>query len=78
MAAILVVHHAKIAGQLVVVRKQRRPRRSALGQARRRGRTSVALMVDSESPTGATRLYESVGMTVDKVLVSWKGEVRPP
>jgi len=51
--------------------------RTAFAYARRRGRTSVALMVDSESPTGATRLYESVGMSVDKVLVSWKGEVAP-
>jgi mycothiol synthase len=30
----------------------------------RRGMTKVSLGVDSESPTGATRLYESVGMTV--------------
>jgi ribosomal protein S18 acetylase RimI-like enzyme len=52
--------------------------RTAFAQARRRGRTSVALFVDSESPTGATRLYESVGMSVDKVLVSWRGEVAPP
>jgi mycothiol synthase len=31
----------------------------------RRGVTRVSLGVDAESPTGATRLYESVGMTVE-------------
>jgi Acetyltransferase (GNAT) family. len=31
-------------------------------------RSRVLLHVDSESPTGATRLYESVGMTQDLVL----------
>jgi GNAT superfamily N-acetyltransferase len=51
--------------------------RTAFTEARRRGRRAAALMVDSESPTGATRLYASVGMTVDKVIVSWRGEVRP-
>jgi mycothiol synthase len=52
----------------------RRPwRRRGLGQAlllhsfrelRRLGRTAVGLSVDSENPTGAVRLYESVGMRV--------------
>jgi mycothiol synthase len=32
------------------------------------GRSRVLLHVDSESPTDATRLYESVGMTQDLVL----------
>jgi mycothiol synthase len=35
------------------------------GEFHRRGVTRVSLGVDAESPTGATRLYESVGMTVE-------------
>jgi mycothiol synthase len=35
---------------------------TAFAEARRRGVGAVELTVDSESPTGATRLYESVGM----------------
>ena len=31
-------------------------------ELRRLGRTAVGLSVDSENPTGAVRLYESVGM----------------
>jgi mycothiol synthase len=36
----------------------------AFGAMQRRGMTVVRLGVDSENPTGATRLYERVGMTV--------------
>jgi ribosomal protein S18 acetylase RimI-like enzyme len=36
----------------------------AFGEMHRRGLTSVRLGVDSENPTGATRLYERVGMSV--------------
>jgi ribosomal protein S18 acetylase RimI-like enzyme len=50
---------------------------TAFAEARRRGRAGVVLMVDSESPTGATRLYESVGMRVDKVMLSWQATVPP-
>ncbi len=39
------------------------------GEFHRRGVTRVTLGVDAESPTGATRLYESVGMTVDSETV---------
>jgi mycothiol synthase len=35
------------------------------GEFYRRGVTRVSLGVDSESPTGATKLYESVGMEVE-------------
>ena len=35
------------------------------GEFHRRGVNRVTLGVDAESPTGATRLYESVGMTVE-------------
>lgn len=38
----------------------------------RRGLTRVSLGVDAENPTGATRLYESVGMHVDLEQVVWE------
>jgi hypothetical protein len=40
--------------------------------SRDEGRTSVKLFVDAESPTGATRLYESVGMTREHVVLEWQ------
>jgi len=39
------------------------------GEFHRRGVSRVTLGVDAESPTGATRLYESVGMTVESETV---------
>lgn len=39
---------------------------------RRRGLTRVALGVDAANPTGATRLYESVGMHVELENVVWE------
>ena len=50
----------------------------AFAESARRGRTRVGLGVDSESPTGATRLYQSVGMFVEKVILAWQGEVPVP
>jgi mycothiol synthase len=38
----------------------------------RRGKRRVGLGVDSENATGATRLYESVGMVVDAEQVVWE------
>jgi len=38
----------------------------------RRGKRRVSLGVDSENTTGATKLYESVGMTVDMEQVVWE------
>ena len=38
----------------------------------RRGRRRVGLGVDSENSTGATKLYESVGMVVDTENVVWE------
>ncbi|MGH2455970.1 MAG: GNAT family N-acetyltransferase [Candidatus Limnocylindria bacterium] len=38
----------------------------SFAEYRRRGMTGVALGVDADSLTGATRLYESVGMTVEE------------
>lgn len=43
----------------------------------RRGYTGAALGVDSESPTGATRLYEGMGMSIDKVILARRRTVEP-
>jgi GNAT superfamily N-acetyltransferase len=43
----------------------------------RRGRTSVELGVDSDSLTGATRLYESVGMRVIRQVDLYRGAAVP-
>jgi hypothetical protein len=37
-----------------------------------RGVPRVTLGVDAESPTGATKLYESVGMTVENAAVVYE------
>ena len=42
-----------------------------------RGRRRVALHVDSESLTGATRLYERAGMSVVRTSVAFERELRP-
>ena len=42
----------------------------------RRGRRRVGLGVDSENATGATQLYESVGMTVDQEQIVWEKALR--
>lgn len=44
--------------------------------ARAAGRDAVKLHVDSESPTGATRLYESVGMRVNHTVHEWEKHLR--
>jgi mycothiol synthase len=41
----------------------------------RRGQRRVGLGVDSENVTGATKLYESVGMVVDSEQVVWEKEL---
>jgi mycothiol synthase len=43
----------------------------------RRGERRVALGVDAESPTGATRLYEKAGMKVFFEAIVWEKELRP-
>jgi ribosomal protein S18 acetylase RimI-like enzyme len=40
--------------------------------SRDEGKSAVKLFVDAESPTGATRLYESVGMTREQVVLEWQ------
>ena len=47
----------------------------AFGQFYDRGERRVALAVDSESPTGATRLYERVGMRVAWKIVAYEKEL---
>jgi mycothiol synthase len=46
--------------------------RHAFLEFRRRGMTLAALGVDGENPTGATRLYERVGMEVEAEDVSYE------
>ncbi len=43
---------------------------------RRTGETTVALGVDAENPTGATRLYERAGMRVLWQADVWQKELR--
>jgi mycothiol synthase len=47
----------------------------SFGEFHRRGQRRVGLGVDSENATGATKLYESVGMTVDSEQVVWEKEL---
>ena len=49
----------------------------SFGEMRRRGKTSVELGVDSESLTGATRLYERAGMKVARQVAVFEKELRP-
>ena len=44
----------------------------SFGEFHRRGQRRVGLGVDSENATGATKLYESVGMVVDTEQVVWE------
>jgi GNAT superfamily N-acetyltransferase len=43
----------------------------------RYGRRRVALSVDAESPTGATRLYEKAGMHIERQSTFFEKELRP-
>jgi mycothiol synthase len=49
----------------------------AFDEFRRRGLVRGMLTVDSENPTGATRLYERAGMTVELAWEHWEKELRP-
>ena len=42
------------------------------GEFHRRGVTRISLGVDSQNATGATKLYESVGMHVEQETVVWE------
>jgi mycothiol synthase len=51
--------------------------RTAFGEFHRRGIHRAELGVDSENPTGATRLYERAGMHVAYSWETWEKEIRP-
>ncbi len=48
----------------------------AFAEFRRRGLVRARLIVDSESPTGATHLYERAGMRVELAWDHWEKELR--
>jgi ribosomal protein S18 acetylase RimI-like enzyme len=48
----------------------------AFARYRDEGRGAVLLGVDSDSPTGAQRLYESVGMRPHRVIDAWSRDIR--
>jgi ribosomal protein S18 acetylase RimI-like enzyme len=49
----------------------------AFGEFYRRDTMTVALGVDAQSLTGATRLYERAGMHVDRQYAVYEKELRP-
>ena len=51
--------------------------RESFERFRQAGETTVALGVDVENPTGATRLYERAGMRVLYQADVWRKELRP-
>lgn len=51
--------------------------RASFGQFYRTGRAGALLHVDAESLTGATRLYERVGMTAQPRFSTWEKQLRP-
>jgi len=51
--------------------------RTSFVQFHERGCRGVALEVDTESITGATRLYERLGMTAEPRFSQWEKELRP-
>jgi len=70
--------------ELVGVRRSFRRRgiaeallRTSFAQFHARGARGVALEVDTESITGATRLYERLGMTAEPRFAAWEKELRP-
>jgi mycothiol synthase len=70
--------------ELVGVRRSFRRRgigeallRTSFAQFHSRGYRGVALEVDTESITGATRLYERLGMTAEPRFSAWEKELRP-
>ena len=50
--------------------------RHSFGEFYRRGQQKVALTVDSQNLTGATRLYERAGMHVARTYISYEKELR--
>lgn len=73
-------------GEIATVGVRRAYRKRGLAEAMlthvlaefwRRGQKTVALGVDADSLTGATRLYERVGMRIRKCFVRLQKELRP-
>jgi mycothiol synthase len=50
---------------------------TAFGALHARGKRGAELHVDADSLTGATRLYERVGMTAHPRFATWERELRP-
>jgi mycothiol synthase len=48
--------------------------RQAFAEFHRRGLVTVGLKVDADNPTGAVRLYERVGMALDRTYVMFSSE----
>lgn len=81
IAAIVRNEGRENAGHVGIIGVRRAWRGRGLGKAlmyrsfqefRRRGLRRVTLHVDSESPTGATKLYESVGMHVESAMLTYE------
>jgi len=49
----------------------------AFGEFHRRGTKNISLGVDAANPTGATRLYQRVGMKIASEFVIYEKELRP-
>lgn len=73
-------------GYVAVLGVRRPYRRRGLGEAllrrafealHERGRRGAELHVDTDSLTGATRLYDRVGMTAHPRFATWEKELRP-
>jgi mycothiol synthase len=47
----------------------------SFGEFRGRGATRAMLGVDASNPTGATKLYESVGMHVEMEVIAWEKQL---
>jgi mycothiol synthase len=51
--------------------------RHSFGEFYKRGTTTIGLGVDAQNPTGATRLYQKVGMYAASEYVTYEKELRP-
>jgi mycothiol synthase len=49
----------------------------SFGEFYRRGTRTIGLGVDAQNPTGATRLYQKVGMYIASEFVTYEKELRP-
>ena len=49
----------------------------SFGEFYKRGTRTIGLGVDAQNPTGATRLYQKVGMYIASEYVTYEKELRP-